>query len=116
MEALCAQFARELIKQALALLESLAIILFQLHDFLEVVQLFWVVLSCEALLTHDCHGQRTHRDMGGPKVEELRLNERQVKQEAGVDQDSRLWDSDGSAVVLEESLSGSAVDVKGNDF
>ena len=40
MEALCAQLARELIKQALALLESLAIILFQLHDFLKVVKLF----------------------------------------------------------------------------
>ena len=56
MEALSAQLARELIKQALALLESLAIILFQLHDFLKVVQLFWIVLPCEALLTHDCHG------------------------------------------------------------
>ena len=54
--------------------------------------------------------------MGGPELEELSLEERQVQEEAGVDEDTWCVDVDCTAVILEESLRGCTVDIELDDL
>ena len=84
--------------------ECLLVILFHLHDFIEIVELGLEVLTSQLLLTIEGDCQGTDSDMGGLVWQEFRLDQGDIEQVTRIDKDALLGDVNSSAIVLQEGL------------
>lgn len=81
-------------------MQCLEVIAFDFLDFIQVIELFLIVLPDKCLISFHGDGQSADRQMGGLELEEVILQQGNVEQVRGVNEDTRLTDVNSSAVIL----------------
>ena len=107
------------IKLAFACFERFLVIIFNLHDLLQVAQLILIVLLGKFFISMHCNGQSAYGQMRRLEPQEVIFDQGDIEQVRSIDEHARLTHAYGSAVVLEEGLRGAAVDFEfddGEDF
>ena len=103
-------------EDGLALVENVWAELLLVHDFFQVVKLFIWVIFPEWLITSESDSQSATGYLRSLEGKELRLDKRQVEEEACVYEHARPAHTGRSAVVFQESLRRRAVYVKFKDL
>ena len=86
------------------------------HDLLQVAEFFLEAGSRKLLLAIKSNGKRTDGHLRGPEVKEICVDQRDIKQEAGIEKHSWLMDLNCAGIILQEGLRWRAVDLKFDGF
>ena len=88
------------VKLSLALCKSPLVVTFNLHNVLKIVKFILIALPRKFLISLHRYCQCTYGQMGRLELKEVILDQSYVQQVRGIDENTRLTDSYGAAVIL----------------